>query len=100
MPAAWRAAARRIGHGAELHLRTYAHVIDTLDDTRYPDLDALIAAARAGLRVAWELPSDRRARLTTTTGTMNPACLEAVPDKPSIGLEPMTPSLPWKCSTN
>ena len=20
--------------------------------------------------------------------------------KPSIGLEPMTPSLPWKCSTN
>ncbi len=25
---------------------------------------------------------------------------EAQNSKPSIGLEPMTPSLPWKCSTN
>jgi integrase len=42
-------AARRMGHGAELHLRTYAHVIDAMNGERYADLDALIAAARAGL---------------------------------------------------
>ena len=30
-----------------------------------------------------------------------PAAKATVPlVKPSIGLEPMTPSLPWKCSTN
>jgi integrase len=43
------AAARRMGHGAQLHLRTYAHVIDALGKARYADLDALIAAARAKL---------------------------------------------------
>lgn len=41
------AAARRLGHGGPLHLRTYAHVIDALEGRpRYADLDALIAAAR------------------------------------------------------
>jgi integrase len=40
-------AARRMGHGPQLHVRTYAHVIDSLEgQARYPDLDALIAAAR------------------------------------------------------
>jgi integrase len=43
-------AARRLGHGASLHLDTYAHVIDALEGRpRYEDLDALIAAARADL---------------------------------------------------
>jgi hypothetical protein len=42
-------AARRMGHAATLHLATYAHVIDALGDTRYDNLDALIAAARADL---------------------------------------------------
>ncbi len=35
-----------MGHGAGLHLETYAHVIDALGDVRYADLDALIASAR------------------------------------------------------
>jgi integrase len=39
-------AARRMGHGGELHLRTYAHCIDSISGQRYPDLDALIVAAR------------------------------------------------------
>lgn len=39
-------AARRMGHGAELHLRTYAHVIEALSGERYGNLDALIASAR------------------------------------------------------
>jgi integrase len=43
------AAARRMGHGRQLHLRTYAHVIDALGSARYSDLDALVAAARAEL---------------------------------------------------
>lgn len=42
-------AARRLGHGTGLHVETYAHVIDALDGRRYDGLDALIAAARAGL---------------------------------------------------
>jgi integrase len=42
-------AARRLGHGAGLHVATYAHVIDALDGQRYENLDALIAAARAQL---------------------------------------------------
>lgn len=39
-------AARRMGHGPALHVATYAHVIDALGATRYPDLDSLIEAAR------------------------------------------------------
>ena len=39
-------AAARMGHGPELHLKTYAHVIDGLGSERYPDLDQLISAAR------------------------------------------------------
>jgi integrase len=42
-------AARRLGHGAGLHVETYAHVIDALDGRRYDSLDALIAEARADL---------------------------------------------------
>lgn len=42
-------AAGRLGHGAGLHVETYAHVIDALDGKRYTNLDALIAAARTEL---------------------------------------------------
>jgi integrase len=44
------AAARRLGHGGVLHLKTYAHVIDALEGKpRHADLDALIAGARSEL---------------------------------------------------
>jgi integrase len=42
-------AARRLGHGPQLHVRTYAHVIEGLSGKRYADLDALIAGARGEL---------------------------------------------------
>jgi hypothetical protein len=42
-------AAARLGHSLEVHRKHYAHVIETLSGTRYADLDALIAAARADL---------------------------------------------------
>jgi integrase len=42
------AAARRLGHGPALHVSRYAHVINALEGrSRYADLDALYAAARA-----------------------------------------------------
>jgi integrase len=42
-------AASRLGHGGALHLRTYAHVIESISGERYAGPDALIAAARARL---------------------------------------------------
>jgi len=56
------AAARRMGHGGQLHLRTYAHVIDTLGDTRYPDLVALIETVRADLRLPVGCPTAEESR--------------------------------------
>ncbi len=41
--------ARRLGHGAELHLRTYAHVIDGMNGERWASLDEMIASARSSL---------------------------------------------------
>ncbi len=39
-------AARRLGHSGELHVRTYAHVIEAIGAERWPDLDAMISDAR------------------------------------------------------
>ncbi len=38
--------------------------------------------------------------MTSTVGFPNAHDHRPNRVKPSIGLEPMTPSLPWKCSTN
>jgi integrase len=41
-------AARRLGHSGEVHMRIYAHVIDSLENRqRYTSLDELVAEARA-----------------------------------------------------
>jgi hypothetical protein len=51
------AAARRLGHAPALHLRYYAHVIDTLEgEPKFADLDALIAWARSESSVRTEFP--------------------------------------------
>jgi len=42
-------ASRRMGHDGTTHLRTYAHIIESLEGQRYADLDAAISAARADL---------------------------------------------------
>jgi integrase len=39
-------AAERMGHTANEHLGTYAHVLDSITDEHYTDLDGLIMAAR------------------------------------------------------
>lgn len=41
------AAAKRLGHGASLHVEGYAHVIDSVRGQRFASLEALIATARA-----------------------------------------------------
>lgn len=40
-------AARRLGHDAALHLKTYAHVLEAISGERYTDLDAMLSAARS-----------------------------------------------------
>lgn len=42
-------AARRMGHSPQVHITTYAHVIDAIKGKRYEDIDALFAAARSEL---------------------------------------------------
>ena len=42
-------AARRLGHGAALHVETHGHVLDSVRGQRFEDLDALIASARTDL---------------------------------------------------
>ena len=56
-------AANRLGHGVGLHWQHYAHVIESMSGTRYDDLDALIAGARAELMFP---VSSRRARAAGT----------------------------------
>ena len=53
-------AAARMGHGLALHWKTYAHVIKTMYGRRFPDLDALIGAARADLVFPVSSPSANR----------------------------------------
>ena len=49
-------AAARLGHGLDLHWRTYAHVVEQLRGRRYDGLDALLEAARADPRVPRGFP--------------------------------------------
>jgi integrase len=52
-------AAARLGHGLDLHWRTYAHVVEQLRGRRYDGLDALIGAARAELEFPVSSPAAR-----------------------------------------
>jgi hypothetical protein len=47
--------ARQLGHGAQLTLGTYGHVIDELEDSPRQDAEAAILAARDG-SAAHQLP--------------------------------------------
>ncbi len=38
-----------MGHSPQVHVTTYAHVIDGMQGTRYASLDELLQAARANL---------------------------------------------------
>ena len=82
--------------GLALHRKTYAHVIETLAGRRYPDLDALIGAARADLM----FPCVPRARTARAERRAEHGANVVVKPKPESGFEPLTPCLQDKCSTN
>ena len=84
--------ARQAGHAPTMTLDTYAHVMADLDGAERVPAEAAIRAARAA-EVSGKCPPDPTA---APPGTEIPSVL----GKPSSGLEPETPSLPWKCSTN
>ena len=83
---------QQLGHSTEMLLSTYAHVISEYANAPKVVPEEEIWAARAG-GVSHLLP----AHLPQAVGEGRFARGNG---KPSIGLEPMTPSLPWKCSTN
>ena len=48
--------ARQLGHGAELTMRTYGHVIEELEDRPQLPAEDAIREARAGLETAPDVP--------------------------------------------
>ncbi len=89
--------ARQAGHAPTMTLDTYGHVFEELADGQRGSAEELIAAARKSHGTAPDVsvlcpPMSGR----STAPTRNPWNLR----EPSSGLEPETPSLPWKCSTN
>ena len=83
---------RQAGHALTMTLDTYAHVMADHDGADRCPAETAIRAAREA-EVSGKCPPAPPDR---TPLSENPS----VAGKPSIGLEPMTPSLPWKCSTN
>jgi hypothetical protein len=76
--------AEQLGHSAVMCLTTYA---------------GLFAQMGADRKAVEDVINEARSK------TVCPVSVPRVDDlaksiEPSIGLEPMTPSLPWKCSTN
>ncbi len=84
--------ARQAGHAPTMTLDTYAHVMADHDGADRRPAEAAIRAAREA-EVSGKCPPTAPDRSPLRE---NPS----VSGEPSIGLEPMTPSLPWKCSTN
>jgi integrase len=88
--------ARQAGHSPTMALATYGHVIEELEDAEQRPAEEVIREARAR-RVPSVFP--QRAK-TTTAALARTAKVAANRGKPSDGLEPSTPSLPWRCSTS
>jgi integrase len=84
--------ARQAGHAPTMTLDTYAHVMAELDGSERVRAEDAIRAAREA-EVSGKCPPGPRA-------SAGGAGIAGGMGEPSIGLEPMTPSLPWKCSTN
>jgi integrase len=83
--------ARQAGHSPTMTLTTYAHVFDELaPDDRIPAEEQIRRARDKYVPVLYP----RAAAEDQGRGKS----LQI--NKPSSGLEPETPSLPWKCSTN
>ncbi len=83
--------ARAMGHSPQVNLGTYSHVIADLEGQTEVDATSAILAARNRYGQNMAKHSTRHALPTADASGQA---------KPSQGLEPWTPSLPWRCSTN
>jgi integrase len=91
--------ARQAGHAPTMTLSTYAHLFDELDEGDHrPAADQIWEARSAQTcpKVSVLCPRAESPQAPVT----RKARFRGASAEPSHGLEPWTPSLPWKCSTN
>jgi len=91
--------ARQAGHAPTMTLSTYAHLFDELDEGDHrPAADQIWEARGAQMRpkVSVLCPPAEPPQAPLT----GKARIRGASPEPSHGLEPWTPSLPWKCSTS
>ena len=86
--------AAQLGHSPTMTLGTYAHVIAELRGTKRISADRQISQARTSSKM------DPKWTPRNKSGHSANYKVAANLGKPGVGLEPTTPSLPWKCSTN
>jgi hypothetical protein len=84
--------ARQAGHSPTMALATYGHVIEELEGTDRRPAEDIIREARAR-RVSSVFPQDAP---PPSPDFHRPRKVAANRRKPSDGLEPSTPSLPWR----
>jgi integrase len=91
--------ARQAGHAPTMTLSTYAHLFDELDGTDHRPAEEQIRTARlAAVFPEVSVLCPHRGD-DLAPGNEKPWITRAFRE-PSVGLEPTTPSLPWKCSTS
>jgi len=84
--------ARQAGHSPTIALATYGHVIEELEGAERRPAEDVIRAARSR-RVPSEFPQRAAAAAGHARRTRKVAAKRL---KPSDGLEPSTPTLPWR----
>jgi integrase len=94
--------ARQAGHAPTMTLSTYAHLFDEQDGADRRPAETQIQDARNAQAASTDEKVSvlcKRPKSPEAQKTENPAICGAFKE-PSNGLEPLTPSLPWKCSTS
>jgi integrase len=86
--------AAQLGHSPTMTLGAYAHVMAELKGTRRISADGQIRQARGRRK------TDPKRTPPSRSGDSTNFKVAANLVKPGVGLEPTTPSLPWKCSTD
>ena len=96
--------AQQLGHSVQTCSRYYLGIFEGHDpDARVPAAEAIRRARSAvgsDLLTPNGLQTTAGPNLRVVDGSPKSDPEQAKPTKPSNGLEPLTPSLPWKCSTN
>src|SRR5207247_779228 len=100
--------AEQLGHSPAMTLNTYAHVIAEFRGGGRVDPDALVAQARERVRHGGDgvekgpqkVPTSEEAGAQASLWDPDCPIESSNPAEPTPGLEPGTPSLRVKCSTN